>query len=96
MESSKSDKDENEWTFEAGITKWYLYDVESGDIIEEPTSINDIIRSTPDTPRELNIARESLIEIRKSMDKHIKNTYLKSVQAPIGVKPKLAAWMEIW
>ena len=96
MESSKSDKDENEWTFEAGITKWYLYDVDSGDIAEEPTIINDLIASTPDTPRVLNISRESLIEIRKSMDKHIKNTYLKSVQAPIGVKPKLTAWMEIW
>ena len=96
MENVKSDKDEYEWTFEAGITKWYLYDVNSGEIIEEPTSIDNIIRSSLDTPRALHIARASLIEIRKIMDKHIKNTYLKSIQAPIGVKPKLAAWMEIW
>jgi len=29
------------------------------------------------------------------VDKHITNTYLKKVQAPIGVKPVLKAWMEL-
>ena len=27
--------------------------------------------------------------------KHIKNTYLKQVNAPIGVNPILKAWMEL-
>ena len=30
-----------------------------------------------------------------SLNKHIKNTYLKQVQAPIGVKPVLKCWMEL-
>ena len=30
-----------------------------------------------------------------SLNKHIKNTYLKQVQAPIGVKPNLKCWMEL-
>ena len=96
LETVKSDDEEQKWSFDIGITKWYLYDVESGNIFEEPTSITEIIRSTTDTSRSLSMARASLIDIRKSMDKHIKNTYLKSIQAPIGVKPKLTAWMEIW
>ena len=96
LENVKSDDEEQKWSFDTGITKWYLFDVESGNIFEEPTSITEIIRSTTDTSRSLSMARASLIDIRKSMDKHIKNTYLKSIQAPIGVKPKLTAWMEIW
>lgn len=34
-------------------------------------------------------------EIRQKVEKHIKNTYLKKVQVPIGVKPALKAWMEL-
>lgn len=32
---------------------------------------------------------------RESVERHIKNSYLKQVQAPIGVKPVLKAWMEL-
>jgi hypothetical protein len=38
---------------------------------------------------------ETLSEIRKKIEKHIKNTYLRRVQAPQGVKPTLKAWMEL-
>ena len=34
-------------------------------------------------------------EIRAKVEKQIKNDYLKRVQAPIGVKPVLRAWMEL-
>ncbi len=37
----------------------------------------------------------SLSDIRAKLDKHVKNTYLKKVQAPVGVKPVLKAWMEL-
>lgn len=30
-----------------------------------------------------------------SVEKHIKNTYFKKVQAPVGVKAALKAWMEL-
>jgi hypothetical protein len=29
------------------------------------------------------------------LEKHVKDTFLKQVQAPIGVKAKLKAWMEL-
>jgi len=32
-----------------------------------------------------------LAVIRRKIDKHIKNTYLKKMQAPVGVKPILNA-----
>ena len=35
------------------------------------------------------------MDIRAKVLKHIKNTYLTRVDAPIGVKPKLKCWMEL-
>ncbi len=37
----------------------------------------------------------ALLGLRTAVEKHIKNTYLKSAQAPIGVKPVLKCWMEM-
>ena len=55
----------------------------------------EIIRSTPETQRRLRIEQPMLREIRLAVEKHIKNTYLKKVQAPVGVKPTLKCWMEL-
>ncbi len=87
--------DAQKWTEEAGFTKWYLYDLATEKIIEEPSEIIDLIRSKPDTPRHRSIEERTLSEIRARIDKYVKNTYLKQVQAPIGVKPILKAWMEL-
>ena len=44
---------------------------------------------------------ETLKEIRDNIKKHIKNSYLKKIEAPLQDKnnnkigPKLVAWMEI-
>ena len=37
----------------------------------------------------------TLTEIRGAVEKHIKNTYFKKIQAPVGVKETLKAWMEL-
>jgi superfamily II DNA/RNA helicase len=87
--------DADQWTEAAGFTKWYLFDLATEKIVEEPSDIIDLIRAKADTPRHRTIEDKTLSEIRVKMDKHIKNTYLKQVQAPIGVKPILKAWMEL-
>jgi len=84
-----------EWTEDAGFTKWYLYDIGSENIIDDPAELLEHIRCDIDTLKTQIIPHESLKEIRLKMDKHIKNTYLKSVQAPIGVKALLKTWMEL-
>jgi len=38
---------------------------------------------------------ETLLEIRSKVQTHIKNTYLKRVDAPVGVRPELKCWMEL-
>jgi hypothetical protein len=89
------DKEKNEFTEEAGTTRWYLYDLDRETILEEPGEIVESIRSKAGTPRRCKTKEEKLLDIRKKIEKHIKNTYLKRVNAPVSVKPKLRCWMEL-
>jgi hypothetical protein len=89
------DKETNEFTEEAGTTRWYLYDISKECVIEEPRDIIKSIRSKPGTPRKCTTEKTTLIEIRKTVLKHIKNTYLKRIDAPLGIKPILKCWMEL-
>ena len=83
------------WTEEAGQTKWYLYLIDSNTIVENQTEIINHIRCKISTERKRSFSQDVLIDLRKQIDTHIKNTYLRSTQAPIGVKPTLKAWMEL-
>lgn len=83
------------WTEEAGRTAWYLYDLKTERIEEDSNAVVNLLRSAPDTPRQRAVADETLAEVRAKVEKHIKNNYLKKVQAPVGVRPILKAWMEI-
>jgi hypothetical protein len=89
------DKQVGEFTEEAGITRWYFYDLDRDAILEEPGEIVASIRSKPDTPRMCTTEERSLVEFRARVEKHIKNTYLKRVDAPVGVKPALRCWMDL-
>jgi len=83
------------WTEDAGFVKWYLHDFATEKVLEDPAEIDAVIACKPETPRQHLIPDQTLTEIRVKMEKHIKNTYLKQVQAPIGVKPNLKCWMEL-
>jgi hypothetical protein len=89
------DKEAGEFTEEAGTTRWYLYDLDRDAILEEPGDIVASIRSKLDTPRTCTTEEKTLVELRAKVEKHIKNTYLKRVDAPVGVKPALRCWMEL-
>ena len=91
------DKQKNppEFTEEAGTTRWYLYDLDRDTILEEPGEIVASIRSKPETPRKCTTEEKTLVELRGKIEKHIKNNYLKRVDAPVGVKPALRCWMEL-
>ena len=89
------DKEKNEFTEDAGTTRWYLYDLDREIILEEPGEIVASIRSKPETPRQCIAEEELLLDIRKRIERHVRNSYLKRVDAPVGVKPKLRCWMEL-
>jgi hypothetical protein len=89
-----------EWTQDAGDAIWYLYSLADEKVRETPLDLSvdalaDFIRSTPDTDRITEIEKTTLADARKAVEKHIKNSYLRSAQAPVGVKPVLKCWMEL-
>jgi superfamily II DNA or RNA helicase len=84
-----------EWNLEAGDVRWYLYLPEPEQILEEANAIHEAIRCLPETPRVCRRTPESLVEMRKKLDKHLVKTYLRKVQAPVGVNPVLRTWMEL-
>ena len=89
------DKEAGEFTEEAGTTRWYLYDMDRNAILEDPSEIAGSIRSKPETPDQCTTEEKTLVEIRAKIEKHIKNSYLKRIDAPVGVKPSLKCWMEL-
>lgn len=86
---------EDVWTAQAGDVQWYLYDVATGSIAEDGPRIVDVIRATPETPRQTEMDQVALSDIRVTVEKHIAKSFLRKVQAPVGVKPILKAWMEL-
>jgi superfamily II DNA or RNA helicase/HKD family nuclease len=93
--AEKTEGEDEGWSLDSGASRWYLYDIAAEQISEDAPAINNVVRCDADTPRRTEIAQPTLTEIRQKIEKHIKNTYLKQVQAPVGVKPVLKAWMEL-
>ena len=90
------DTESGEFTLEAGVTRWYLCPLPEGDALEDPGRIVVAIRSEPDTPRVCVTDRALLVSVRDRVLKHIKNTYLKQLDAPIDAPlPSLICWMEL-
>ena len=57
--------------------------------------IADLVRSVKTTVRNCVMEKNDLLEIKKKVERHIKNDYLRRMNAPAGVKPELLCWMEI-
>jgi hypothetical protein len=83
------------WTLAAGRTEWLLLDLKSAQVLDDAAAIDALIHCEPDTPRHCQIAQSTLSEARGKVEKHLKNGYLRQVQAPLGVVPQLIAWMEL-
>jgi superfamily II DNA/RNA helicase len=75
--------------------RWYFCDAETEKVAEALEETWTAVRCSPDTERVVEKGVSKLADARKEIEKHIKNTYLKDTQAPIGAKPTLLAWMEI-
>ena len=89
------DLDLEDFSTKNGPCQWYLYETKNNTILEEVSEIIASVKCSIEEPRRCTKEQETLIEIRKKVRKHIKDSYLKKVEAPISAKPKLLAWMEI-
>ena len=89
------DKEKGEFTEEAGSTRWYYYALANDTVLDDPSEIVAGVRSRPSTPRRCTTEEKTLQGIRKRVERHVKNTYLKRVDAPLGVTARLVCWMEL-
>lgn len=90
------DTGSDEFSLEAGVTRWYFQPLPDGQLVDDPKQIADAIRSDHQTPRRCSIERKRLVDLRDAVAKHIKNTYMKQLDVPIGApRPSLVCWMEL-
>ena len=64
-------------------------------IFDDPGEIVACTRSTPRTPRRRAMEERTLLGIRKRVERHVRNSYLKRVDAPFGIEARLVCWMEV-
>ena len=79
-----------------GFYKWYLFNPETEEIDEQTYNIWPLIKSEKDTLRVLTVTENDFLVMRKSVDAYINRTYMKAIQAPIGIKPGLTSWMQLF
>ena len=77
-----------------GEIKWYFYDAEIDEVLDNVEEIWPEIRCSEDTMRWTEEGPGGLTDARKKIESHIR-AYLRDIQAPMGEKAKLIAWMEI-
>ena len=93
------DRDGN-FSLEAGRSEWYFVDLDAmdgpfllGDI--HATEIAERIRCPRSEPRKCVLDDDLLFEIRKKILRHVKDTWLKQINAPTQPAPVVKAWMEV-
>lgn len=83
------------WTNGDGWYRWYMHDPETGRVLESAYDIWKAIQCEPDEPRKLHTDEAGFVAARKAIETHIKKNYMRSVQAPLGIRPRLVTWMEL-
>lgn len=83
------------WSDGDGIYRWYLLDPENNTITDQTYEIWKAIQCDKDEARYLSLKQDKFDELKKKVDTHIKKNYLRAVQAPIGVKPRLVTWIQL-
>lgn len=83
------------WSEASGKPAWLYFDFTTDKVSEGLREIVEIVRSTPATPRHIATPRDRLRTARDAVLRHVRNTYMKQMQAPLGVEPVIKAWMEI-
>ena len=74
--------------------KWYFYDTEIDKVLDNVEEIWPEVRCGENTWHRTEDGPGGLTEARKKIERHIRK-YLLQIQAPMGAKAKLLAWMEI-
>lgn len=88
-------RSDDTWSDGDGLYKWYLVDMDNNVITDQTYEIWKAILCEKEEPRVLTITEDNFKVAKKKIDAHIKKNYMRAVQAPIGVKPRLVTWMQL-
>ena len=88
-------KSDGTWSDGDGRTVWYTINSETAEIIDNTYQIWQTIKCEQNEERAVAISAEDFAEYKKKVENHINRTYMRSVQAPVGIKPKLVTWMQL-
>ena len=88
-------KADGSWSDGDGWYRWYLLDPNTGNVIDQSYQIWQAIKCGTDEPRKMHTSEDSFAQARKQIDKYIKKNYMRAIQAPLGVKPRLVTWLEL-
>ena len=83
------------WSDGDGLYRWYMVDPNTSAVTDSVYEIWKAIECPREEPRVLSTTEETFASVRKIVDNHIKRSYMRAVQAPLGVKPRLVTWMQL-
>ena len=83
------------WSNGDGLYKWFILEAATGNVLQQTFEIWNAIKCSPEEPRVLATTEIDFSEKRKTIEDFIKKSYLRVVQAPVGIKPRLVTWMQI-
>ena len=83
------------WSDGDGWYRWYMLDPETNKVTESTYDIWKAIQCSSEEPRKLHTDEAGFVKAKKTIEKYIKKNYMRSVQAPLGVRPRLVTWMEL-
>lgn len=88
-------KNSGEWSNGDGWYRWYLYDPDAKEIYENTHTAWKAIECEPSEPRLIHTDEKTFSSARKQVESYIKKNYMRAIQAPLGVRPRLVTWMEL-
>lgn len=83
------------WSNGDGLYKWFILDTVTGNVLQQTFEIWNAIKCPPEEPRVFATTEIDFSEKRKTIEDFIKKSYLRVVQVPVGIKPRLVTWMQI-
>lgn len=83
------------WSNGEKINRWYFYDIESNNIIVHTYEIWKEIRCVEKESRVVTLTEKEFKKAKSIIDSFIKKNYLRAVQAPLRLKPRLVTWMQL-
>lgn len=83
------------WADGDGLFRWYFLENASGVVTEQTYEIWQNIKCFRTEPRYFSADESLFAEAKNAMDSYLRKTYMRAIQAPVGVKPHLVTWMQL-